>query len=377
MNTGVQPVQAIRAFVNDGLVKTVAGADPIVPVQYQPASLDLRLGHFAWRVRSSFLPGPGRKVMDRVTEMDGYPIDLTRGAVLETNGVYVIPLQEELYLPDTMQAFANPKSTTGRLDIMTRLVTDEGTVFDQTPKGYRGPLFLEVAPQTFSVVVQPGTRLNQVRFQRGTRSSLSGNDLKRRYYAGDLMRPYRKEAEIEGDLIPVTVDLRGDARNAYIGFRAKRHTDRIDLEKVNHYSWADFWEPVEIPSNRPGLTLDPGEFYILATVEEVRVPGEFAAEMVPYSSRSGEYRVHYAGFFDPGFGLGTAVGGSKGVLEVRSHEIPFMLEHGQTVGWLRYDKMSEAPDILYGAGLGSNYQGQGLALAKHFTAPPRPEIPLS
>jgi len=374
MSLGVQPVQAIQAFERDRLIKAAEGCEPIGQEQFQPSSLDLRLGNFAWRVRASFLPGLGRKVMDRVQEMDGYPIDLSGGAVLDTGRVYVIPLQEELYLPGQVQAFANPKSTTGRLDILTRLVTDEGTAFDQTPKAYRGPLYLEVAPQTFSVVVRPGTRLSQIRFQRGTPQSLTGNDLKRRYFAGELLSPHSMDVQPDGNLVPVTVDLQGDPQNSFIGFRAKRHTDRIDLDKVNYYDWLDFWDPIP-PRAKATLTLDPGEFYILATREFVRVPAEYAAEMVPYNSRSGEYRVHYAGFFDPGFGLDTNDGGSKGVLEVRSHEVPFMLEHGQTVGWLRYDKMGDIPDILYGPAIGSSYQGQGLALAKQFTRPPQVEIP--
>jgi len=371
MTTGVQPSQFIREFVRSGVV---IAATPVTPEQIQPASLDLRLGWFAYRVRSSFLPGPEAKVMDRVQQMDGYKIDIRSSAVLDTGQVYVIPLQESLDLPDSVQAFANPKSTTGRLDILTRLVTDQGTAFDRTPKGYRGPLFLEVSPQTFSIVVKPGIRLNQLRFQRGSISSLGNGDLRRTYQKGELTRPY--DRELDGNLVPVTIDLKGDGapENTLIGFRAKRHTDRIDLEKIAYYEWFDYWEPIA-PSRRATLTLVPREFYILATREDVRVPAEYAAEMVPYNSRSGEYRVHYAGFFDPGFGLDATGGGSKAVLEVRCHDIPFELEHGQTVGWLRYDKMADRPDMLYGKKIGSNYQGQGLALAKQFTVPPRPHIP--
>jgi dCTP deaminase len=371
MSNGVQPVQFIREFVNSGVV---VPETPIIPDQLQPASLDLRLGSLAYRVRSSFLPGAGAKVMDRVHQMDGYKIDITNSAVLDTGQVYVIPLQEALALPDSVQAFANPKSSTGRLDILTRLVTDSGIVFDRTPKGYNGPLFLEVAPQTFSIVVRPGTRLNQIRFQRGTVSSLANGELRDRYRRAELTRP--NDRELDGNLVPVTIDLRGEQGDALIGFRARPHTDRIDIEKVSYYDWLDYWDPILIPEDRPPiLTLNPGDFYILATREDVRVPPEYAAEMVPYSTRSGEYRVHYAGFFDPGFGWDVTGGGSKGVLEVRSHEIPFMLEHGQTVGWLRYDKMAAVPSILYGPKIGSSYHRQGLALGKQFTRPPRPQIP--
>lgn len=371
MANGVQAAQFIREFVNSGVV---IPETPVEPGQIQPASLDLRLGSFAYRVRSSFLPGAQGKVMDRVHQMDGYKIDLKGSAVLDTGQVYLIPLQEALELPDSIQAFSNPKSTTGRLDILTRLVTDYGTAFDRTPKGYRGSLFLEVAPQTFSIVVRPGTRLNQIRFHRGTVSSLANGQLRDRYQRGELTRPH--DIELDGNLVPVTIDLRGQPGNALLGFRAKPHTDRIDLEKIHHYDWFDYWDPIFVPADKPAaLTLNPGDFYILATREDVCVPPEFAAEMVPYSSRSGEYRVHYAGFFDPGFGWGTAGGGSKAVLEVRSHGVPFLLEHGQTVGWLRYDKMADVPDMRYGQEAGSSYQGQGLALAKQFTHPPHPAIP--
>ncbi|MBV9521545.1 MAG: 2'-deoxycytidine 5'-triphosphate deaminase, partial [Alphaproteobacteria bacterium] len=304
MSLGVQPAQAIREYLR---TEIVMGETPFVPEQIQPASLDLRLGSVAYRVRSSFLPGPQFKVMDRVSAMDGYPIELAPSAVLDTGQVYVIPLQETLALPDSVQGFANPKSTTGRLDILTRLVTDHGSVFDRTAKGYRGPLFLEVAPQTFSVVVRPGMRLNQLRFQRGSTASLANGELRRRYQAGELTVPCDKE--LDGNLVPVTVDLQGIGPHPLIGFRAKRHTDRIDLDRIGYYDWREYWEPIE-RYREPTLTLNPGDFYILATREDVRIPPEFAAEMVPYNTRSGEYRVHYAGFFDPGFGYG--LNGARG-----------------------------------------------------------------
>jgi len=361
-HSGVLPDQYLKEYVRSGVI---LGFTPIGGEQIQPASLDLRLGNVAYRVRASFLPGANSKVMDRVRQMDGYRLELANSAVLETGQVYIIQLQEELALPPAIQGFANPKSSTGRLDILTRLVTDYGTVFDQTIKGYRGPLFAEVAPQTFSVVVRPGTSLNQIRFQRGSGITISNGLLRRHYQAGDLVRPYDKNEKLDSNLVPVTIDLIGDRSTNLIGYRAKRHTDRIDLSKVRHYDWEDYWEPI-FHRKEPNLTLNPGDFYILATREEVRVPPEYAAEMVAYHTRSGEYRVHYAGFFDPGFGWDTSAGGSRAVLEVRSHEVPFMLEHGQTVGWLRYDRMAAVPEHVYGVGIGSSYQSQGLALGKQF-----------
>ncbi len=362
---GIQPSQFLREFVT---ANVIMASEPVAADQIQPASIDLRLDRLAYRVRASFLPGSA-KVMDRIKAMDGPEIDLTGGAVLETGKVYVIPLQEFLALPQPVRGYANPKSSTGRLDVLTRLITEHAEVFDEVPPGYRGRLYVEVAPQTFSVVVRPGTRLNQLRLQRGVSGiSLSNGNLRRRYREGELVSPYDAKLPLPDNLVPVTIDLKGEGPSSVIGYRAKRFTDRIDLSLVRHYDPEDYWEPLHF-RKEPTLTLDPGEFYILATREAVSVPPDLSAEMVAYEARSGEYRVHYAGFFDPGFGHGSAGAGSKAVLEVRSHQIPFMLEHGQPIGWLRYEKMADVPAQVYGQGIGSNYQRQGLALAKQFKPP--------
>jgi len=362
--TGILPYQALVQMVRAHDIKGVP--HPLEPDQIQPASLDLRLGRTAYRVRASFLPGPHVTVMDKIRQLEGYPIDLADGAVLETGCVYVVPLQEALALPGDIHGIANPKSSTGRLDILTRLITDRSNAFDEIARGYDGPLYLEVAPQTFSVVVRQGTRLNQARFQR-LGAGLATGPLRDLYTRGQLVRPEGPldEGAIKDGLVPVTIDLRGAGPGSLIGYRAKKHTDRIDLEKIGHYEPADFWEPISC-HREAAIVLDPDAFYILVTREQVGVPPDYAAEMVPYYTRSGEYRVHYAGFFDPGFGWDRVAGGSKAVLEVRSHDVPFMLEHGQTVGWLRYDRMAARPDRIYGAQIKSNYQNQGLALAKQF-----------
>jgi len=367
--TGILPYQALAHMVRARAVKGVP--QPIEPDQLQPASLDLRLGRTAYRVRASFLPGPNAGVMDKIRQLEGYPIDLgaSDGAVLETGCVYVVPLQEALSLPADIHGVANPKSSTGRLDILTRLITDRSNAFDEIERGYDGPLYIEIAPQTFPVVVRQGTRLNQARFQR-LGAALATSPLRDLYARGQLVHMPQgalDESGIKDGLVPVTIDLRGAGPGSLIGYRARKHTDRIDLEKVGHYDPADFWEPI-VCHREPAIVLDPDAFYILVTREEVGVPPDYAAEMVPYYTRSGEYRVHYAGFFDPGFGWDGAARGSKAVLEVRSHDVPFMLEHGQTVGWLRYDRMAARPDRLYGTSLKSNYQNQGLALAKQFRA---------
>jgi dCTP deaminase len=353
---GVLPAQALRAMIASG---TLTGSPAILPDQIQPASLDLRLGTVAYRVRASFLAGNGAKVADRLTEFEMHRVDLTHGAVLEKGCVYVVPLMESLALPHGITAVANAKSSTGRLDLLTRTITDGGTEFDRIPEGYTGPLYAEVCPRSFSVLVRAGQRLNQIRFRAG-QSVLTDAELRALHAVDTLVSG---EAVISEGL-GFSVDLK-PAQGDLLGYRAKPHTGVIDLDRIGHYPARDFWEEVRATDAR--IILDPGAFYILVSREAVTIPADYAAEMAPYLAMVGEFRVHYAGFFDPGFGHAAAGGtGSRGVLEVRCHEAPFVLEHGQVVGRLVYERMSERPDTLYGAGISSNYQGQGLKLAKQF-----------
>ena len=361
--TGILPYQQIIAMVKSREINAIP---EIEENQIQPASMDLRLGRYAYRVRASFLPGAEANVMHRVRQMDGMPpIDLTPdGAVLEKGCVYVVEIMESIKLPHGLTGFANPKSSTGRLDILTRLITDRSIAFDRIEKGYLGPLYVEVAPQTFSVVVRRGSRLNQLRLERGS-SAVSVGDLRKLYETGQLVKTGSDLLPVQNNLIPVTVDLRGCGPGSTVGYRAKKHADKIDIDRTGHYDPSEFWDEIKYHKNEV-LILDPDEFYILATREEIGVPARLAAEMVAYNASSGEYRVHYAGFFDPGFGWSAGrAGGSKAVLEVRSH-VPFMLEHGQPVGWLRYVRMTDTPDRAYGTALRSSYQNQALTLAKHF-----------
>jgi dCTP deaminase len=360
--TGILPFQSINAMLREHEIWSKA---EILADQVQPASIDLRLGPVAYRVRASFLPGPDSTVLDKIQALDAYPIDISNGAVLEKGCVYVVPLLEALNLKSGVTAFANPKSSTGRLDILTRLIGDRSHNFDRLDKGYSGPLYVEIAPRTFSVVVHAGTRLNQLRFRRGS-PVMASSELQRLHDEGHLILSSTPEQNyIERNMLRLSVDLHGEGKGGLIGYRAKKHTDRIDLDQIGHYDPLDFWEPIHYHRDPP-LILDPDAFYILCTKEAVRIPPELAAEMVAYDTAVGEFRVHYAGFFDPGFGWGDAI--SRAVLEVRSHEVPFTLEDGQTVGWLQYERMAGKPDRLYGAGIKSNYQGQGLALAKQFKA---------
>ena len=335
---GILPSQAIEGLIERGKVKL---AEPLVETQLQPASLDLRLGTIAYRVRASFLPGRGESVAGKLDDLQLHAISLSQGAVLETGCVYVAPLLESLALPDDLSAATNPKSSTGRLDVFTRVIADGVSAFDQIPAGYTGPLFAEICPQTFPIVVRKGSRLSQIRFRAGG-----------------------SEAEIV-DEVPLSVDLSGNA-TGLVGYRGKRHTGLVDVDVVGGYPVLDYWEPITV-RDKKRLILDPDQFYILASKEAVHVPPTQAAEMVPFNPLVGEFRVHYAGFFDPGFGHAAAGGeGAKAVLEVRSHKVPFILEDGQTIGRLVYERLTETPKLVYGRDLASHYQAQGLKLSKHF-----------
>jgi dCTP deaminase len=329
--TGILPCQSIDALIAAG---AIAAETPFAHDQVQPASLDLRLGARAWRVRASFLPGLGRRVADRVADVAMHELDLTKGAVLERGCVYIAEIAERLALPPDIAARANPKSSTGRIDVFVRALTDHCPAFDDVAEGYAGPLYLEIAPQTFSVLARAGTRLSQLRLKRGAPPALS--------------------------IRSVSVDLEAELA----GFRARRHAGVIDLDREYGHDPRDFWEPLN--PRRGELLLDPGEFYILASKEPIEIPVMEAAEMTPIDPAVGEFRVHYAGFFDPGFGTAeTDSLGARGVLEVRSHETPFILEDGQIVARLVFQPLSDRPARLYGED-GSHYQRQGLKLSKHF-----------
>ncbi|MCE4224680.1 2'-deoxycytidine 5'-triphosphate deaminase [Methylobacterium sp. C25] len=355
---GILSARGIAALTEAGAIKPER---PYAPDQIQPASLDLRLGARAYRVRTSFLPGRGRTVGTCVDGLALHPVDLTVGAVLETGCVYIAEVQEHLALPDDLCASANPKSSTGRIDVFTRVITDRAAAFDQVEAGYHGPLYAEISPRTFPVLVRTGTRLSQIRFRRGE-PRLNDTELAALHARSPLVSA--ASPSFTGG-VAVSVDLAGF--DGLIGYRAKRHTGLIHVDRPGAHKTAEFWEPL-VADGSGTLILDPGQFYILASKESVQVPPDHAAEMVPFDPLVGEFRVHYAGFFDPGFGYAGAGGaGARAVLEVRSRDVPFLLEDGQIVGRLVYERMAETPEALYGAGAGSNYQAQGLKLSKHFS----------
>lgn len=359
--TGILPAHGIRNMIRDQQIWAVNGQKSgVLEDQIQPASLDLRLGDTAYRIRASFLPGVSGQVMQKLEMLAFHKIDLTDGAVLETGCVYLVPLMEALALPERTGGFANPKSSTGRIDVFTRVITDFGVEFDKASPGYKGHLYLEVSPRTFPVLVRAGSRLSQIRFRRGNPAH-SDAEIKRLHQESALVDG---RANIDGGLA-LSIDLAGDKLTGLIGYRAKRHAGLIDVDRVNALPMNEYWEPI-YNHGKNQLILDPDEFYILASRESVSIPPTHAAEMVPFNPLVGEFRVHYAGFFDPGFGAGLEGKGSRAVLEVRSREVPFILEHGQVIGRLIYERLTDRPEVLYGKSLSSNYQRQGLRLSKHF-----------
>jgi dCTP deaminase len=359
--TGILPSQTLRALIAEGVIKA---SRPIPDDQVQPASVDLRLGPVAYRVRAGFLPGRGATVRERLDTVEMHAVDLTEGAVFERHCVYIVPLMESVALTPDLSALANPKSSTGRLDVFARLITDHGIEFDRVEAGYAGPLYAEISPRAFSVRVRTGTRLLQLRLRRGEPTH-SDAALRALHETVGLVDAAPGEENIKGGLA-FTVDIQGDPETGLVGYRARSHAGLIDVDRIGQYDPLEFWEPI-YRRGRTAIILDPNDFYILASRESVVVPPDHAAEMLAYDSLVGEFRVHYAGFFDPGFGASEAGGaGSRAVLEVRAHEVPFLIEDGQVVGRLVYERLTQRPDKLYGMGIGSNYQRQGLRLGKQF-----------
>ena len=373
---GVLSSQEILELINKNVITSENGIEKDL---IQPASIDLRLGIKAWRVPASFLPGKGNKVSSRLKDLAMHEFSLIDGAVLECGCVYIVKLLENVSLTDNLTGIANPKSSTGRLDVFTRLIVDGAMEFEQIPAGYQGPLYAEISPRTFSVLVRTGSRLNQLRLRRG-QSFTSDKEMEILQEHVGLVRN-QDNINLPDKIkngVPLSVDLVGE--NGLIGYKARKHSMLIDIDKPNHYKRELFWEKITVEDllyrggdyqnkkNQGSLILSPDAFYILASKEYVSVPSKYAAEMRAYDTKVGEFRAHYAGFFDPGFGL-TELGASKtkAVLEVRSHDVPFLIEQDQTVCRLVYEPMANVPSILYGeAGSSNNYQAQGLKLAKHF-----------
>ena len=361
--TGILPSQSIRELIAKG---RIVGNRAITEEQIQPASLDLRLGDIAHRVQASFLPGPSGKVEARVKELRMARVDLTSAAVFEKGCVYIVPLLEELDLPRDISGKANPKSTTGRLDVFVRLITDDGVEFERVPPGYKGRLYAEIVSRTFTVAVRAGMRLNQLRFVRG--NPVSSDSRIRRLDEEENLTYMDEESPVKASVdrgLRITVNLEGASADEVIAYKARKHAPAIELDRINYYAPEEFWEARKHGSNR--LILEPGDFYILASKERVRVPPEFAAEMVPFDPSVGEFRIHYAGFFDPGFVYGSSdIKGTRAVLEVRAHEVPFLIEHEQFVGRLTYMPLLSKPEKIYGLQIGSSYQQQALTLSKQF-----------
>jgi dCTP deaminase len=376
VKAGVLPDHALRAAVRDAWITASA---PLTDVQFQPSSLDLRLGPVAYQLRASFLPYR-EPVQTRLRQNDFTDVDLVidelslaSGATFQRGSVYLVPLQESLALPREVRGRCNPKSTTGRLDIFTRVIADDTARFDEIEPGYRGPLYLEVSPQSFPVRVYAGTSLSQLRLMAGA-TTLSDTALERLYRDTPLLfddddRPIPPSRRVINDGLCMGVDLSGRHTGGIIGYRAHANPPVVDLNRIGFYDPQDFWEPIKRPT-RDSYILEANRFYILASKERIRVPPDYAAEMVVYDAGAGEIRTHYAGFFDPGFGFGAGeVLGTKVVMEVRAREVPFMIYDGQTSFKVGLERLASRPDRVYGAGLGSSYQYQTLTLSKHFRRP--------
>lgn len=387
---GVLPIQKIKLLNELGIIRTPKEF-PLEEGQFQPNSLDLRLGEIAHRVRCSFLP-ENESVDEKLTKLTQHSFSINDGAVLEPNCTYIIPLLEELHLPDNsvysqfkkvgrskindytilteekLSARTNPKSSTGRLDIFTRVITDYSHRFEEIVPGYSGKLYLEVVPKSFPIRVRTGQRLNQLRVRHGF-SLLSDEDILRTHHSDPFL------FGIDGKAIPIdnlkvsnglfmSVSLQSD-KSGIVGYKAKKNRDLIDLDLINHYKISEFWDPI-FSNQEDYLILEPEAFYIFASRERCRIPAHLAAEMVPYDTGSGELRTHYAGFFDSGFGGNISEGGARAVLEVRSHDVPFLIEDGQTFFRMVFEPNTEIPEMIYGRDIKSNYQGQDLKLSKHF-----------
>lgn len=376
---GILPWQEIKRLVEIGRI------GPNVPLsQIQPASIDLRLGREAYRVQASFLRGNSTTLLNKVQELLDSTIDLTAATphLLEPGVVYIVPLQEKLNLPANIQGVANPKSTTGRLDIFVRLITEFGDQFDRVPPGYNGELFIEVSSRTFPVRVRHGMRLNQLRFVRGASLEPIRNGALRklskeyRLIHGSIS-PHAIDSAI-GDGVEIRVDLDGQDESSIVAYKAKEAPRAIELDKINHYDPAEYWERITRPDKRR-IILTKGSFYLLASKARVSVPLSHAAEMIAHDPSMGEFRVHYAGFFDPGFGYGNSgeIAGTKAVLEVRAYEVPIVLEDNDVVGRLHYYPLAAPPEKVYGVSIGSSYQEQGLALSKQFKRDDRQPNPSS
>ncbi|MDJ0894380.1 MAG: 2'-deoxycytidine 5'-triphosphate deaminase [Alphaproteobacteria bacterium] len=365
---GIFPCQGLRSLVAAGMVS----AEPeIDPDQIQPASLDLRLGRTAYRVQASFLPGENSTIADKLPRLKMYELDLSQPTVLERGCIYLVPLAERLALPPDLSGVATPKSSTGRLDIFTRLIADGANDFERIPLGYQGPLYIEICPRTFSVLVRAGDRLNQIRIRRGD-TARSDRELEALHASDPIVFSNGRPVDPAlGHGLWLSVGLEPLSEGAPIAYRARHHAPLLDISRVGHYRARDFWEPLYADPEQ-GLILTPDAFYILASNEQIRVPPNCTAEMIPYDTTVGEFRAHYAGFFDPGFGCRTdGALGNRAVLEVRTHEVQFMLEHGQRVGRLVYESVTERPEVLYGEEIGSHYANQSLSLAKQFIMEPQ------
>lgn len=366
---GVLSYQIIKRYVTENKIYS---KKKIEDWQIQPNTLDLRLGNIGYRVRTSFL-SVDSAVSKKIGDYVMYEINLAQGAILEKGCVYVIPLMESLNLPNDIYGKTNPKSSVGRLDVFTRVISDANYRYNAISEGYQGKLYVEISPISFTIKVKEGDSINQLRLLKGNNVRLSDSELKAWYRKMPLLYNEKGKAiplskTIFSDGLHMRIDLKYSKKKRVIGFKSKKNSTVIEISKRNYYPIDHFWERL-YSDNKSSLILQPEEFYIFASKERVVIPPGLCGEVIPYDPENGEMRVHYAGFFDSGFGhVRSQQGyvGAKAVLEIRPHDVPFLIEDGQIIFRMVFDKNNVRPDHLYGHGIKSSYQCQDLKLSKHF-----------
>jgi len=324
--------------------------------QIQPSSIDLSLSDECYEIKTSFL-SPDSKVRDKLNKIYSKKINLKTSKIFKKNKTYIVRLNETLHLNNSISGHCNPKSSTGRLNIFCRTILDYCDEYEKIPKNYNGEIFLEITTRSFDIKISKGDKLNQMRLRKKTNNYLNDKDLKKINKRNALIFTNKKNIIENG--LRISVDLSND--NKICAYVAKKTSLNINFSKISFYEIKKFWKPLKPVNN--SLIIEKNKFYILKSREKIRIPSNLAGEMIPYDTGIGDFRAHYAGFFDPGFGDPK---GSYAVLEVKTNELPFILEDGQTIARIKYEKLNKKTFLVYGSIINSNYQNQKLALSKHF-----------
>ena len=330
--------------------------------QIQPSSLDLTLSEECYEIEASFL-SPNHNIRDKLNNIINKKIDLNEVYIFKKNITYIVRLNEKLNLKNDIFGKCNPKSSTGRLDIFCRAILNFSDEYEKIPLNYNGEIFLEITPRSFNIALIKGDSLNQMRLIYQNHDYVDDESLHNFHNIDPIIFDEfgnTNVADISSGL-KISVDLKKiNKTSAYI---AKDNAPVLHYDKINSHKVADFWDTIKTKDDY--LIIKPGKFYILKSKQKIRIPKTMAGEMKPYDTGIGDFRVHYAGFFDPGFGDPF---GSYAVLEVKTNEVPFILNDGQVIAKIQYEKLNKETKVVYGSNIKSNYQNQELALSKHFEA---------